>query len=191
MRYSLFIIFTLIAISTSAQDQKYRLFDFYEGYIITNDGNKERGYIQHLDESDRYEKVIFKKELKGKKQKFKFGDIKGYKVADTEYKAVEFADVVFKGRKFLIVDEINCISTYHYREYDNEDGAWQTITVLENEEGAVNYQKLGMKFAKNLSEFLKNDNEIAQKVLNKEKGYRLIHMFDIINEYNENCNKKD
>src|SRR5690554_5271769 len=155
MKNFLIILASFIYISGQAQDQKYRLFDFYEGYIITNDGVKERGFIQYLDESDRYEKVVFKKELKGKKQKFKFGGIQGYKVADTEYKAVEFADVMFKGRKFLIVDEINCISTYHFRQYNSDDQAWEAITVFENDEGAISYQKFGLSFAKQWPSWLK------------------------------------
>jgi len=190
MKNFLIILASFIYISGQAQDQKYRLFDFYEGYIITNDGVKERGFIQYLDESDRYEKVVFKKELKGKKQKFKFGGIQGYKVADTEYKAVEFADVMFKGRKFLIVDEINCISTYHFRQYNSDDRAWEAITVFENDEGAISYQKFGLSFAKTMAELVKADPGLAEKVLNKEKNYRLLQMYDIVDEYNANCKER-
>lgn len=187
MKYLLIFITAFICITSQAQDQKYRLFDFYEGYIITNDGTKERGFIQYLDESDRYEKVIFKKDLKGKKEKFKFGDIQGYNVADTEFKAIEYDDVMFKGRKFLIVDEVNCISTYHFRQYDDVDKAWETITIFENDEGAINYQKFALSFAKTMAELVKADAELAAKVQNKEKGYGLLKMYDIVAEYNANC----
>src|SRR5690606_33780871 len=174
MKYFLILITASICISGQAQEQKYRPFEFYEGYIITNDGTQERGFIQYLDESDRYEKIVFKKDLKGKKEKFKFGGIQGYKVADTEFKAVEYDDVMFKGRKFLIVDEINCISTYHYRQYDEMDKAWETITIFENDEGAINYQKFALSFAKTMAELVKSDPELAEKVRNKEKGYGLL-----------------
>lgn len=191
MKYFLILITVFICTSGQAQEQKYRLFDFYEGYIITNDGTQERGFIQYLDESARYEKVVFKNELKGKKQKFKFGGIQGYKVADTEYKAVEYDDVMFKGRKFLIVDEINCISTYHFRQYNSDDQAWEAITVFENDEGAISYQKFGLSFAKTMAELVKADPEIAEKVLNKEKGYRLLKMYDIVDEYNAKCKDRE
>lgn len=187
MKHILLFVLALGTLTGYTQDNKYRLFEFYEGYIIHNDGTKERGYIQHLDESDRYEKVVFKTDLKAKKQKFKVGQIAGYKVADTEYRGVEYADVMFKGRKFLIIDELGCINTYHFRQYNSEDRAWETITIFENDEGAINSQKFVLSFAKSMGELVKADAELAEKVRNKEKGYGLLNMYKIVDEYNANC----
>lgn len=190
MKHILLLILALGTLAGHTQDSKYRLFEFYEGYIVKDDGTKERGYIQHLDESDRYEKVVFKTDPKAKKQKFKVGQIAGYKVADTEYRGVEYADVMFKGRKFLIIDELGCINTYHFRQYNATDRTWETITIFENDEGAINSQKFLLSFAKSMADLVKADPELAEKVLNKEKGYGLLNMYNIVSEYNANCKAK-
>lgn len=186
-RNTLFMIFMAFTLAGYSQEGNYRLFDYYEGYIVKGDGTKERGFIQYLDESDRYEKVVFKKTMDDKKEKFKVKDLAGYKVADTEYKSLEYEDVIFKGRNFLIVKDRGCINTYSMRKYDSEDRTWSTIFVLETEDRAVNYQKFALGFAKSFSEFLKDDAELSQKVRDGEKGYGLLRMDQIIAEYNERC----
>ncbi|HKK38552.1 MAG TPA: hypothetical protein VJ949_04000 [Cryomorphaceae bacterium] len=182
--FAICMAFSLVGFS---QEGNYRLFDYYEGYIVKGDGTKERGFIQYLDESDRYEKVVFKKTMDSKKEKFKVKDLSGYKVADTEYKSLEYEDVLFKGRNFLIVGKQGCINTYTMRKYDSEDRTWSGIVVLETEDRAVNYQKFALGFAKSFSEFLKDDAELSQKVRNGEKGYGILRMDQIIAEYNERC----
>lgn len=185
----IFLLIGVVFATFSAQSQspKYEPFQYYEGYIVKNDGTEERGYVQYLDEADRYQKVIFKTGHKEKKQKFKVGDIAGYMVAGTEYKGMQYDDVIFKQRKFLIVDERGCISTYHFREFDDDDRTWKTITVFENAEGAVNSQKFALSFAKSMGEFVKDNPGLAEKVRNKEKGYGMLKMYDIIDEYNADC----
>lgn len=189
MKYFLSILMVSVLATGFCQNNEYVTGRFYEGYLITDDGTRERGYIQYLPEADRYEKIIFKAEKKGKKKKYKFGDVAGYKVADTEYKAVEYDDVMFKGRKFLIVDQTGCLNTYHYTEYSSEDGAWNTITIFENDQGAVNSQKFALNFSKKMAELVQAQPELAEKVRNKEKGYGLLQMYKIVDEYNANCEK--
>jgi hypothetical protein len=41
-----------------------------------------------------------------------------------------------------------------------------------------------MKFAKNMAAFVEDDKELAQKVLNKVKGYQGVDIEKIIREYN-------
>lgn len=176
-----------MGITTFAQDTNYRLFEFYEGYIIKKDGSRERGYIQHIDESDRYEKVIFRKELKGKKESFKPKDIGGYKVADKVYHAVQYEDIPFKNFKFLILEKEGCLNQYYYRKLS--EGAWSTEVVIKNDDKAVSTQRFIMGFSKKMAEMIQDDKELAAKVSNKEKGYGLFHIEAIIDEYNANCTK--
>ena len=42
-----------------------------------------------------------------------------------------------------------------------------------------------VRFAKQMSEYISDYEELAKKVKNKEKGYRLLSMMEIIEEYNE------
>ena len=182
-----FILLLLVVFFTnSLQSQtEYRLFSYYEGYVIKKDGSKERGFIQYLDETDRYKKVIFRKTKKDKRQKFGVKDIKGYKVADVTYHAVEFKGPVFKNLNFLIVEAEGCINKYGMRKL--EDGAWKGVIVYQKDGKAVSADVFALNFAKKMSEFIKDDKELATKVKNKEKGYRILAIDAIIEEYNTNC----
>ncbi len=103
MKYLLLFVAFMATGIVQAQEPTYRIGKYYEGYILEKDGEKVRGYIQYLSESQRYEKVLFKTEKNGKKSKYKPKDIYGYKVADTEYRSCQFKTVLFKDTKFLIV----------------------------------------------------------------------------------------
>lgn len=186
---NIFLISCLLVMGFTAfaQESNYKLFEFYEGYIIKKDGSRERGYIQYIDESDRYEKVVYRKELKGKKQRFKPKDIGGYKVADVVYHAVQYEDIPFKNSKFLILEKEGCLNQYYYRQLN--DGAWSTEVIIKNDEKAVSTQKFILGFSKKMAEMIKDNTELAAKVSNKEKGYGLFHIDAIIDEYNENCTK--
>lgn len=189
MRKIILLLLVVVLANNLQSQTKYKLFQYYEGYIIKKDGSKERGLIQYLDESDRYKKVIFRKTKKDKRQKFGVKDIKGYKVADVTYHAVQFKGPVFKNLNFLKVDAEGCINKYHMRKY--EDGAWEGVIVYQKDGEAVSADVFVLNFAKKMSEFIKDDKELATKVQNKEKGYRILAIDAIIDEYNTNCaNKK-
>lgn len=175
---------------TQAQEQTYRIGNYYEGYIINNDGEKVRGYIQYLDESQRYEKVLFKTEKKGKKSKYRPKDIQGYKVADVEYRSCQFKTVLFKQTKFLILAKDGCMQMLTWRQYDREDRAWTGEIVLKVNGEAVSTQTFVMSFAKKMAELVKDNKELYEKVKNKEKGYRLLSMEAIVDEYNEQCEEE-
>ncbi|MEO2061000.1 MAG: hypothetical protein ABGW76_13060 [Mesonia sp.] len=187
-----FLLLSLLvfsSLSAFSQNAEYNIGYFYEGYIITNDGEEKRGFIQYLDESDRYEKVLFKAEKRGKKEKFKPKDIKAYHVADVTYHAVKYEDIPFKNEKFLILEKEGCLNQYYYRKYNNEDRAWETEVILKNDEKAISTQKFIMGFASKMAEMVKSNEELAQKVRNKEKGYGLFKLEAIVDEFNANCNE--
>lgn len=187
MKYILLLIAFITTGILQAQDKTYRIGDYYEGYIVEKDGEKVRGYIQYLGESQRYEKVLFKKEKKGKKSKYKPKDISGYKVADTEYRACQFKTVLFKQTKFLVLEKDGCMEQMYWREYNSEDQAWSGEIVLRVNGEAVSTQTFLMGFAKKMAALVKDNKELYHKVKNKEKGYRLLALEAIVNEYNEQC----
>ena len=179
----------LLDLNVSAQDD-FLFYSYHEGHIIHNNGTKERGLLQYLPEEERYQKVIFKKNDDAKKQKFKVTQLSGYTLAEKDFKAMEYDDILGKGRKFLIIDTIDCISSYHYTAQDDE-GTWNVINVYDNGERAVNCQKLALGFSKKMAEFLAADEELSKKVADKERGYGLINLHKVIAEYNQRCKKRE
>ncbi|MDP2692352.1 MAG: hypothetical protein Q8O88_01775 [bacterium] len=179
------LILLVVVFSSAMYAQDYKISNFYEGYIIKTDGSKERGYILYDDESQRYEQVIFKKELKGKREKFKPKDIAGYKVADQLYHTVQFRDIPFKNTKFLLLEKDGCLQMYSYRTLS--EGGWSTNMILQNSEQAINTQNFIIGYADKMADLVKADKTLAQKIRNKEKGYSLLNMETIVDEFNANC----
>lgn len=187
MKYLLLLTVLFTATISHAQDQEYRIGTFYEGYIVNNDGERVRGYIQYLAESQRYEKVIFKEDKNGKKSKFTPKKIKGYKVAGVEYRSCNFKAVIMRDTKFLAVGKDGCMEMMSWRKYNNADRAWEGEIVLRVNGEAVSTQTFVMGFAKRMSALIKDNEELYNKVKNKQKGYRLLSLEAIVDEYNEQC----
>lgn len=185
------LLFTLLFLvcftATKAQEADYVTYRFYEGYIIQADGTEKRGLIQYLPEPARYEKVIFKEGKKGKKKKYTPKNLKGYKVADVLYHAIQYEDVIFKGLKFLALEKDGCMKQYYHRKYNSDDQAWETISILVTKDRSVSTQTFLLKFADKMAELVKDQPELAAKVKNKEKGYRILGLYNIVDEYNANC----
>ena len=76
-------------------------------------------------------------------------------------------------------------------ETDEEFDARRYVsTVLFKKDGIEEVQsetKMGLGFAKDMPEWLADQPELAQKVANKENGYRFINMHAVVEEYNANC----
>ncbi len=70
------ILFSIISVNAQ----------FYEGYLITNDNDTIKGYLQNLSSSQSCIKVIFKEDPYAKeKQTYEPGTIKRYKFDDQYY----------------------------------------------------------------------------------------------------------
>jgi hypothetical protein len=46
-----------------------------------------------------------------------------------------------------------------------------------------------MGYADKMADLVKDDQELAAKIKNKEKGYSLLNIEAIVDEYNSNCKK--
>ena len=76
---------------------------------------------------------------------------------------------------------------YSYRTHS--EGAWSTVMILKNDEKAINTQNFIMGYADKMADLVKDDQELAAKIKNKEKGYSLLNIEAIVDEYNSNCKK--
>lgn len=62
-----------------------------------------------------------------------------------------------------------------------------TVYKKKGEEDAYSVDQFGLKFAQKMSDFVSDNEELASKVRNKEKGYKMLNMLNIIDEYNAQC----
>lgn len=208
----LFVAFiALFATAAQAQDWSsdvYRIGEQYPGYVITEGGEKIEGFIRYGDPYNMQTDVLFFGEKGNKKSKVKYktADLKEYKVADKLYHCIHYSGGLLKKpvRANLVVSE-GCITEYVW--YDNPEGyalmtrgsnesiedyyaRRYTSTMVYKKQGDEEVKALssfGIKFADKMSEFVSDNEELARKVANKEKGYGMISIQAIINEYNANC----
>ena len=211
------ILFTLLALmyvnSLKAQDWNspdYIYDEQYEGYVITKEGEKIRGFVKYRNRFIMQEEVIFfadKDDNKTKKRYFT-QDLQGFGVADKIYECLAYSGgaSVTDIRALLVVRGSGCIKEYVW--YDRAAG-YTTMTLMEgeSEEQLGNrkfppttvYYKVGDDipvtakyfeddFTKKMGMYIKDNKELAKKVKAGTVGYNKgMYLEAIFKEYNESC----
>ncbi|HEY0977234.1 MAG TPA: hypothetical protein VGE21_07165 [Flavobacteriales bacterium] len=204
----------LVALTaTRAQDWSsdvYRMGELYPGYIIDASGKKTEGWIKYQNRYTMQNEVLFwtDKDNKKTKQDLKTKDLKEYKVADKLYHCINYSGGLIGSavRANLVVKD-GCIVEYvWYTRADN----YMTMVKLANETeeeymarlypATMVYNKpgdekprsldyFGLKFKEKMAEYVGDNKELAKKVADGEKGYGMLNIQAIINEYNAACTK--
>lgn len=197
--------FMMAQIDWSPDVYKYR--QLYPGYIVQN-GKKTEGFIQYTNREALQSNVIFytDKNNKKTKTKYKSKDLTEYMMADKVYHVIHYTGGLLHkpvGGNLLV--EEGCISKYIYykndsevttklsgettEEYLNRKYPSTVLFLKDGDEKPQTIAKMGIGFAKDMPLWIADQPELAEKVANKEKGYRMLQMEAVIEEYNENCEK--
>ncbi|MEO8590504.1 MAG: hypothetical protein ABI432_14100 [Flavobacteriales bacterium] len=211
----LFSAVLFVAISaTHAQNwdpSVYHSGELYPGYIIDASGKKTEGYIKMQDRYSMQNEVLFftDKEDKKSKVKYKADDLKEYRIADKVYRCINYSGGLSGSaiRANLVVAE-GCITQYvWYNRAENwallQKGASETeeefmarlypsvmVFMKPGDEKPRSLDYFGLKFATKMSEYVAENKELAAKVANKEDGYGMLRILEIIQEYNAACTPK-
>lgn len=187
MKYLITALFAICLIfsTNDVAAQDYRANSFYEGYVVKKDGSRLEGFILYGTMEQNKGLAVFytDKNNRKTKQKFKTKDIAGYKVGSEEYISVTYRSVL-KQRVFAKVESKGQIMVLSVAE-PGENGAWSyNMALKKGDEDAIGTARF-INFAKQMSQYISDYEALATKVKNKEKGYRLLSMLDIIAQYNE------
>jgi hypothetical protein len=188
-------IFMSLCLSTffvNAQDWSgkiYQIGKIYPGFYVTNSNDTVQGYFLHGNQPGNQKKCYFYTNEMDKKatSEFKPEDIKSYKVADKLYRSINFSGgLMAKPLRFNLVTKDGGISEYVFY---SEDGAAAPEPVFHKAHDLANNKPLqmsyfGLGFAKKLSEYVSDYPALAAKVSGKEKGYGMLNLLVIIDEYN-------
>ena len=211
---SILTIGLLVLIGTSfAQDcssDVYKGGALYPGYIVDASGKKTEGYIKYQNRYTMQNEVLFytDKDDKKSKQDLKTKDLKEYMVADKLYHCINYSGGLSGSaiRANLVVED-GCITQYvWYNRAENwaimQKGASETeeefmermypsvmVFMKPGDEKPRSLDYFGMKFADKMSEYVGDNKELAKKVADKEKGYGMLNILPIIQEYNAACTK--
>jgi len=206
MKLTLVFLFVALAALSFGQDwsgKTYKYHEIYPGYIIQENGDTLKGYVEHNDRIQNQNTCIFYSDASKKdKKKFKADDIKGYGVADKEYRSVNFSGgLIKKPVRFLLIEKAGRLTEFFWYSRDegfivqvrkgNETDAEYDERVSKSEivwhkegEDPVQYTALVLGFAKRMSKLLADHPELSKKIADKEKGYGLLNMPAIASEYN-------
>lgn len=184
----------------------------YPGFIIELDGDTVHGFIEAnnrcaaggLGYSNQNRCEFFLNE-NDKKPKEKYGpeDIAAYMIGDKFYKSIPYSGGLFKKNNFCLEVKKGRITTYEW--YATKDGfstmnkgsneSWEDYDkrrydirqVLMNvtQDEAYDWNDLVLGFAKKMSKMTADYPELSEKVKNKDKGYKVLNILEVIEEYNK------
>ena len=117
------------------------------------------------------------------------------------YESINYSGGLLKKPNFNLVVKEGAIRLYEWyltkdgfttmRKQSGENWAdfdqrrYETSLIIAKEPTvAINYAMLGLSFAKKMPPIISDHKELADKVTNKEKGYKWINIFQVIDEYN-------
>jgi hypothetical protein len=186
MKYLITTVLAAFALlmTTNLVAQDYQPNNFYEGYIVQKDGSRLDGFILYGTMEENKSQVTFYTDKKNRKtkEKFKTKDIAGYKVGSEEYISVTYRSIL-KQQVFAKVESKGQILVLSIAE-PAENGGWAyTMGLKKGDDDAIGTARF-INFAKQMSEYIEDYEELAKKVADKESGYRLLSMLSIIEEYN-------
>jgi hypothetical protein len=195
LRFLTAAVLLLISVAASAQTSTddwsfntYKYMGKYPGYVVTNNGDTLKGYVQLRNQTENQEKCWFYANETDKKPQMKYAgdDLKCYAVADKFYTAALYGNLFGKKKSFVMVMTTGRIHNLKWYWIDEQvyPHVLKTDDIMQKgDDKPVNPGKF-IFFAKNMSEYISDDAELSAKVKNKEKGYGFLEMTNVINEYN-------
>lgn len=191
--------------------ETYQVGKMYPGYIVKLDGDTIRGFIKadtrcSIDGigSSNQNTAAFYTNAQDKKPVDKYNptEIKAYGIADKVYESISYSGGLFKKPNFNLVVQEGKIRLYEwYSTVDNysnirklSNETWEAfdarrfetkLIVAKEPTEPIEFSMLGLSFAKKMPLLIDDNSEMAEKVMNKEKGYTFINMYEVIEEYNQ------
>lgn len=178
------------------------------GYVITNKGEKIEGYLKRFLKIKSQRKVKFFKTLDDKPVVYGPKDLKAYKIENDFYESHPYEGMSGKTKVFLLRTVEGKINLFdYYIRVEDDKGRELTLSKEGNKEVSLDFDgskietevlavkdgkeylkftspKLMFSFKKIMSNYVSDYPELAKKIKNKEKGYKLLAILKIVNEYN-------
>ncbi len=182
----------------------YRQGTKYAGYVVLESGDTLNGFIKAKDPVAMEKTVHFYETEKQKKptKKYKPADLKGYKIAHLNYLKMAYSGgLMAKPKRFVLVEKDGAIKrciwydldetkilAAQYKGQSDEDYfnmKYPSKSVYYKEgEKPLEHQMILLGFAKKFSKFTADYASLSSKIKNKEKGYKALNVYKIIDDYN-------
>jgi hypothetical protein len=186
----------------------------YEGYIILNNGDTLHGLLTAQYPADlnsenhvsimlsNQTSCLFYNEQDKTTTRYKAKELKEYMLTGRHYVSMEYnGGLAGKSKSFVLKAKEGKIAEFVYytcksdlmtnqnqneskTDYYNRIYFTKTIYYREGAK-PVDNESLALGFKKKMAELVSDNEKLAAKILNKEKGYRMLNIEKIINEYNK------
>jgi hypothetical protein len=198
---------SLVLVAGISSKAQFVIGNVYPGYIVTKTGDTTQCYIKMTNKySNQTRCLVYANQTDSKEQKsYKPSELRSYKVGDRLYEAIPYGDLMPKTLNFALVEKDGHLRQFVWYSTTGDDtkdswaGMGKSISMSSSdennlkgemvfhkpEEKVLSSTKMVMSFSKNMSEYVADYPELANKIKNKEKGYDMLHVLDIVDEYNK------
>jgi hypothetical protein len=181
------------------------------GFIITLKGDTVKGYLLNINLWLNQKMTFLYKDPNDREGRIKYTpkEIKAYQVGPRYYESIDHPFTNSIRSENFILRKVDGPIKYYIWYFDEDKTklmGWDKITLADlgraflfdeselwkdefgrrnNEETLTPFDfKFLLKFTRNMSEYVKDDVELAQKIAKKTEGYKNINIEAIIREYN-------
>lgn len=206
----LWICLLLVGFSIDASGQEPERGSVLPGYIVTLQGDTVKGYLLNINLWLNQNMTFYYDHPENAEGRIKYkpNDLLAYQVGSGNYESIKFPFTYSTHKQSFILRKIEGAVNYYVWYYDkdrsklkateitldglsssfdfDEKALWTETYVRKGNEKftKISGLKYVLNFAKNMSEYLKDDPELSKKIQGKTVGYQSIDTEKIIKEYN-------
>jgi hypothetical protein len=181
----------LLSVAAFSQDwsgKLYKMYEIHPGYIIGLKNDTTHGFILLNNRVENQTSVAFytnATDVKTRKM-FKPTELKGYLVGDKFYRSINYSGgLSSKKQEFVLeVKPGRLAQMVYYLSNSGTESEEQMVWYREGE-NPIQHKDFILGFAKKMSKLISDYPELAKKVEDKEDGYRIGKVFQIVDEYNK------
>lgn len=189
-------VLSFLSLAVSAQVLSFHVGTKYPGYYVANNGDTVKGFLRYGNNYEAQKKCQFFPNENDNNDmiSFKPEEISGYFVGDRLYRSIHYSGgLMEKPLRFVLVEKDGGIAQFTFYHEDgakNPDGSPMTDDVFFKANDPANakpvtLQYFGVGFAKKMAAYVADNDELSKKVAGKEKGYGMLKLLDIVDEYNK------
>jgi hypothetical protein len=189
----LFLMLLMVCIAFKIRAQQATSTDLphgvHPGTVTTADGQTLQGYVVEQDYVRNQKECIFYTNYKDARTEriFHPDDLKGYSIENHQYQTIAYSGNLSFGKankNFFYISKPGAITTYVYYA-PQPQVFWQ-----KGDEEPVSNSSMLFGFKKAAIKLVGDDAELAAKIDRKEKGYGMMNLEQIVDEYNAWANSK-
>jgi hypothetical protein len=185
----LVIMFLSLCVHAQSYYNQNLLGQWVDGYIITSTNETVKGKIAYQHFAANQTNITFSVDgTAAKSEIFRPGDLLEYFMQETHWLSTKNTTIQAEDNEdlFVLMVRQGPVSLYEYYLEDAEaSGGWKTISLIKKLD--ENYHIAGnmlLGFKKKMSKYVSDFEELSRKINDKEKGYKVLNMNKIIDEYN-------